>query len=258
MVKFNHYEVGLKIINCGYTGVPAQERSARAPSSYWYFYWCDQGEPAVLWNNQEFKLRRGVALLIPVHTVFVVCHPQGYSHFFIHFDAGSPYDMVNPCPVMIALAEDDLRELEEIKAMMLTQDSPPSRYILVNYFLCKMLLRLQAENFQGPANIDERIKKALEIINANYDKPLGNEELSGRLNMSQNNFLRLFKREVGQSPHSYLNYIRIRNARRMLREDKCSIEDISDRLGFSDRYHFSRIFRNFTSVSPAQFRGQSR
>ena len=72
--------------------------------------------------------------------------------------------------------------------------------------------------------------------------------------MSQNNFLRLFQRDIGQTPHSYLSYIRIRNARRLLREGEFSIDEIAEKTGFANRYHFTRIFKKYTFTTPGDYR----
>jgi len=61
--------------------------------------------------------------------------------------------------------------------------------------------------------------------------------------------LRAFVREVGLSPHAFLQQERVRNALPMLREGR-SIAEIGARTGFADQSHFTRVFKQQTGVTP--------
>ncbi len=52
--------------------------------------------------------------------------------------------------------------------------------------------------------------------------------------------------------------VRLGLAREWLEEGTCSIEDISERLGFADRHSFSRAFRRWSGQTPSAFRRQAR
>ena len=67
-------------------------------------------------------------------------------------------------------------------------------------------------------------------------------------------FIRLFKRETGQSPLRYLTEVKMEAARRLLEAGSLTIDAISDRLGFQNRFHFSRIFRKIVGEPPAAYR----
>ena len=83
---------------------------------------------------------------------------------------------------------------------------------------------------------------------------LANIKLAGIVNMAPNSFARLFKQRTGQTPQAYIRKIRIDNACRLLHHSELSISTIAEECGFSDRYYFTKVFSDATSVGPAQYR----
>lgn len=63
-----------------------------------------------------------------------------------------------------------------------------------------------------------------------------------------------FKKSTGRSPHQYLIDLRLAEGAKLLRASRLSVREIADRSGFPDPFHFSKIFRSKTGVSPRQFR----
>jgi AraC-like DNA-binding protein len=66
--------------------------------------------------------------------------------------------------------------------------------------------------------------------------------------------LRLFKASVGITPHAYLNYLRVRRARELLKEASLAIGTVGFRVGVRDRCYFARWFKKETGMSPSEFR----
>ena len=63
-----------------------------------------------------------------------------------------------------------------------------------------------------------------------------------------------FKEETGETPLEYLTKMRIRQAKRHLRQNKFySVGEIAYLCGFSDRYYFSKIFKKLTGMSPGEY-----
>lgn len=76
--------------------------------------------------------------------------------------------------------------------------------------------------------------------------------VSSAVGLSQRHFFRLFKREMGMTPHRYLVQLRINKARRMLREGHQLLHVVHE-LGFTDQSHFSKTFMKFTGASPGKY-----
>ena len=64
----------------------------------------------------------------------------------------------------------------------------------------------------------------------------------------------MFKKNVGCSIITYLTDLKITEAKRLLRESKLTVLEISDKLGFESPSYFSRCFKSRVGHSPQSFR----
>jgi AraC family transcriptional regulator len=99
----------------------------------------------------------------------------------------------------------------------------------------------------------QRLRQTIEYIEANLTADLRLEEMAENVRMSPYTFGRLFRQTTGLTPHQYLLRARIKEAKRLLREGKSPIVDISLQLGFSDQSHFTRVFHKITGITPRKF-----
>jgi transcriptional regulator GlxA family with amidase domain len=102
--------------------------------------------------------------------------------------------------------------------------------------------------------MDRRVSAALELIHAHLSNRISVAELARAVNMSRWRFCHVFKTEISLSPSDYIGTLRMREAERMLGETFLSVKEIRAELGNLDRTHFSRAFKKFRGVTPAQFR----
>ena len=94
---------------------------------------------------------------------------------------------------------------------------------------------------------------AVEYIRNNYTEKIKVSELARLCFLSEAQFRRRFKSELGISPVQYKEKLLINAAKNMLLADNTSIGDIADRLGFPSLYTFSRTFKLKTGVSPTAY-----
>ena len=103
-------------------------------------------------------------------------------------------------------------------------------------------------------NIYDRVLKVLRFIEISIDKKLSNSELASIVNMAPNSFARLFKEEINIILHNFIQKRKIARACNLFEHSNKTIEDVTFELGFSDRYHFSRVFKSITGITPAVYK----
>lgn len=77
-------------------------------------------------------------------------------------------------------------------------------------------------------------------------------QVAQRLHMSPAHFRRVFKAHMGTSPKAFQATQRVTNAKALLAAGR-SIKETADELGFSDVFHFMRVFRKITGQTAGRF-----
>ena len=99
-----------------------------------------------------------------------------------------------------------------------------------------------------------RIRRVIEYIEQNLDKPLPLTELCAVVYMSPFHFARLFRCSTGESPHRFVTLRRIERASEFLARRELTIAEISRRVGFRTPSHFTTMFRRARGVTPSGYR----
>lgn len=78
--------------------------------------------------------------------------------------------------------------------------------------------------------------------------------LAASLHMSYGHLSRVYRKITGKTILDRLCELRLAKARKYLEDSEYSMKEIAERLGFSNQYYFSRIFKEHYGVSPKEFR----
>jgi two-component system response regulator YesN len=99
------------------------------------------------------------------------------------------------------------------------------------------------------------INKAIQYINVNYCLPLKLTCVAREAGMSVSCLERAFKKKLGVTFSMYLNKVRIARAIQMLEQGiGFSIGEIAFSCGFTNQYHFTRLFKKMVQYCPRDFK----
>jgi len=96
--------------------------------------------------------------------------------------------------------------------------------------------------------------RVLSYINENLEKKLTISEISKATIVPKSSLYKMFHTYLGCTVSSYINTKKTEKAAEFLVNADLSIEEISEKLGFSTQQYFSKIFKKEKGVSPLQFR----
>jgi AraC-like DNA-binding protein len=113
----------------------------------------------------------------------------------------------------------------------------------------------QIFSFQGTRHASA-LRKAERYIYENYTRKISLKEIADASGLSAPYFSNIFKEEMGENLTNYLNRLRVEKASRLLTETEMSLSEIAGVCGFENQSWFSKIFKNFTGISPGKYRGQ--
>lgn len=107
----------------------------------------------------------------------------------------------------------------------------------------------------GTRNLLTRIRR---YIDTNYDKELNLKEIAKQFGISENYLSRSFVKENHITFKRYVNVLKIEKAKEYLDNTELLIGEISERLGYHNVEHFSRLFKEETGFSPSGYRNMKR
>jgi AraC-like DNA-binding protein len=131
------------------------------------------------------------------------------------------------------------------------------RRIKAEELICRLLMELEKRDEKRLYSLNgkdiQAIYQVKEQMLAHLEIPPVISELAVAAGMSPSKLKRLFRQIFGNSIFSYYQEFRIREAARLLKEEKLSVSDAGYRLGFTNLSHFSRVFREQIGVKPKQY-----
>ena len=104
------------------------------------------------------------------------------------------------------------------------------------------------------ADAARRVARARSLIDEAFAEPLDLDRIAREASLSPYHFHRLFRREVGETPHQYLTRRRIERARQLLITTELSITDVCLEVGFQSLGSFSSKFTRHAGHSPSRYR----
>ncbi|WP_339292586.1 helix-turn-helix domain-containing protein [Paenibacillus sp. FSL W8-0187] len=107
-------------------------------------------------------------------------------------------------------------------------------------------------NLRSQGNLVQEVKAYIE---KHYTKAeLSLDYLQDKFGISGKYLSRLFKEEYGLKFVDFLIDLRIQEAKRLLTESALSVQEITERVGYSSPISFARTFKKITGVPPMDYR----
>ena len=155
-------------------------------------------------------------------------------------------------------------KLQALARLLATSEPDMRGFVLFNDSVVAAIIARLAE-LSTTGCLDDRrlgltsrqLAQVTEFMLDNIGQRVRLAELATLAGLSASQFGRAFKVSTGTTPHKWHLDARIRHAKRLLLDDRCSIVAIALDAGFSEQSHFTRAFRAATGASPSAWR-QSR
>ncbi|RDK00815.1 AraC family transcriptional regulator [Paraburkholderia lacunae] len=106
--------------------------------------------------------------------------------------------------------------------------------------------------------VSEPIQTAARWLAANGNRPIVIDDAAQAAVMSERNFLRRFKIEMGVTPSDFLLYVRLNMSCRLLIETNLPVDKIARRCGIGSGGRLSKLFRKHLGTTPTEYRSSKR
>lgn len=135
---------------------------------------------------------------------------------------------------------------------------------LLHYYLASLRYLRQyrrsteydASNSKRPFNNTQTnvVDAAIHFMKENIERRITLQDVLDYVGYSSTQLYMLFKKQVGCSPISYFNRLKIEYACHMLKVTDMHINQICYKLGFEDSLYFSRLFSKIMGIPPSEYR----
>ncbi|MEE0947060.1 MAG: AraC family transcriptional regulator [Acutalibacteraceae bacterium] len=211
---------------------------------------CLSGQITYHFEDKDYISDPNHVVFIPMgKTYYITCEKSGVFPI-INFYCCEDLTHFGFCSMKIENTQYYFKSFENLRKTFSLHNSTRDIKALAIFY--DMLSRIAGENINS---ICPCLRPALEFLEANYTDPnLTNKVLAEQSNISEVYFRKLFFEVFSIPPHKYIQQLRISKAKELLKNNRLSINEISESCGYSSVYHFCRAFKTCVGQSAGQFR----
>ncbi|VAX44949.1 Regulatory protein of adaptative response [Acinetobacter calcoaceticus] len=213
------------------------------------------------------KISAGTLVIVPAH-IEHSCNPlpdQAWSYQMLHLDISwlnqwyaefqkEGFDLNLPQHRPLIIKDEnlyqtfsDMNETLFDSKKLIFEKEQSLIYCLTQLLLPNFIL----EEIQKTQYLYESFLDLIHIIKSS-ERFISLEELAQQVGLSRYAIIRLFKANVGLTPHAFQINLKINQARAQLKQG-IPLAELAVNLGFSDQSHFHKAFKAHTGITPRQF-----
>jgi len=127
----------------------------------------------------------------------------------------------------------------------------------INEFIVEFCLQGNITQNKDLSSADDYKKYMLildDYIKHNFMNDITMEDLSNLICVSPQHICRIFKASVNKRPYQYINMVRLEYAKELLITSNYPVTKISKWSGFYTPAYFGKLFKQYTGITPKDFR----
>ncbi len=210
-------------------------------------------------SGRQWTLPPSYAAWIPANTTIEVAVTHPMTCCSVLFDPGFVDGMPDDTVVftMTPMARDMIYFSRRWGPDTDDFDSYAESYFRAIGFVCVELASSPSDVWQ-PAGHTEAVSRALAYTESHLAQPLSLADVANAAGASERTLLRRFGEEVGLTWQQTLRRLRMVRAVELLSNTDDAVIQVSYGVGYASLSAFTKAFRDFTGLTPTQFRARHR
>lgn len=242
---------------------------------FWELVYADKKNLLITAGAQELELESGQMYLHkPNEFHNIRCDgKRAANSVIISFDCDAP-ELLGVSGRVITLNNDDRRLLgsivKEATSAFATRLGDPYISVmeksnsgdyaceqLVRLYLEALLIRLIRENKSvAPIKINKTnsvLAEITEYLADNVENKIEFSDIVKQFNLSSSVIKKIFREQMGCGVMAYFTLLKIDRAKEMIREEKYTFTEISEKLCFNNSQYFTTVFKRVSGMTPTEY-----
>ena len=247
---------------------------------FWEMVYVDKGKVIVKRDDEEILLNQGDVIFHKPNEFHAIKAYESHPNFFVmSFSSTSapirclekyhtkldkmlkPYisAIIKEAEATFVIPKNDT----SLKKLVLKDDAIIGGEQLIKSYLEQLLILLvrnvtaigKVSVFQSKDTMENNLISSIkEYLEASFERRVQISDVCKKFGYSKSYLSKIFHEQTGDTIANYSNQVKIREAKRLIRENNLNLSEISDRLAFDNPQYFSRVFRRITGMSPTEFK----
>lgn len=225
------------------------------------FIYCTEGSGTIYVDNKKYILHENEAFCIPRYRAhrYFANENDPWSILWVHFKGEDVvYFPVEECRIVQFDSQHATNRMHFLFDLLFRVLN--GNYSLGNFiYISQVLSLILAETYdrQKKSTDQEQNKHVSNVIryfSKHLDENLTLEEICREFELSKSYLNVIFQKYTQHAPMDFFINMKMKKACQMLKSGDLYIYEIAQRVGYSDQYYFSRIFKRVVGVSPKEYR----
>lgn len=222
------------------------------------FIYAEGGVIHIFTDEQHWYLPGRFYMWIPAGVSHrVLSHSKHIVLFNYYFSMNDNDDEFYKKP-NIYLVNDLLREMilftKEWSGPIIESDSYKLVFMnAIKLILPKLVTHANPFMVKHPYPDNPHLLEIGKFLNQNIGTPYSIEEVAKKFGLSTRTLSRLFKEDLGFSYVRFVRSLRISHALELMAENKYSVLEIAEQVGYSSLSSFSNIFQKIVGIRPTEY-----
>lgn len=155
--------------------------------------------------------------------------------------------LINKLKIDNGFLKESIGSKKEIIDQILSKTSLQELHGFIKFRLVSISDEIQRHRPAAP------MKKVLDYIDRNYNTDLKLESIAALFNYNSSYMGKLFKTEIGECFNTYIDRIRLKKAKQLLKEG-FKVYQVAEKLGYKDIDYFYKKFKKYNGMSPSEYK----
>lgn len=206
---------------------------------------CTEGQITYVQNGKEYVSDKNCAIILPKGQSYEILREKTGFFPLINFNCINFWtDTFKVIP--LKNTAEILKDFENLKSSFLFKENK-AKVMSIFYGIIHKLACINSPETHIISPATEYLENNLRMSD------ITNKFLAEICNISEVYFRKLFLKAYGVTPKQYIIDARIKRAKQLLSDGNLKISSVAEDCGFSNQYHFCRIFKEKTGLTPTGY-----